>query len=239
MNGTDASQVLRHYASLSNTINDPVRDSAADVNLTHYINGTDAAKIEQRYIGSVSTFARGDWTFAKPTGGDLVTIYGSKVTQDFKGLCVGDVNGTNVPLTGSLKPGKITVEHLTSVTVHPGMEFEIPLKTTIRLALNAVTLVIPFDKHYIMVTGVTFGAKNALYKITGDEVRFIWAGLNPWTLKSGEALITLRCRVNEQFKGKMTLELKPSGESELVDESAKVIPMVKLKSVVIKPVSNH
>ena len=54
---------------------------------------------------------RGDWVFEKPVGGDTVNVSvymndtvivnGNNVTQNFKALCVGDVNGSNYPLPGA------------------------------------------------------------------------------------------------------------------------------------------
>ncbi|MFZ4707576.1 MAG: C10 family peptidase, partial [Bacteroidales bacterium] len=95
VNATDALKIQRHFAGLE-TIIEPVRLQAADVNNSNSINGTDALKIKRRFAGMDATFERGDWTFAKPVvGGDTIIINGSNVIQDFYGLCVGDVNGSN------------------------------------------------------------------------------------------------------------------------------------------------
>jgi uncharacterized protein (TIGR02145 family) len=96
LNGTDAINVQRHFVGLE-LLTVPVRLTAADVNNSGSINGTDALKIKRRFVGLDSTFNRGDWVFEKVSGGNAITVAGADVTQDFYGLCVGDVNGSNTP----------------------------------------------------------------------------------------------------------------------------------------------
>ena len=103
VNATDATKVQRHFAGLE-IITEPVKLQAADVNASGSINATDAVKIKRRFAGLDNSFAAGDWTFAKPlVGGNTVTLLNSDLSQNFYGLCVGDVNGSYVPLPG-MKP---------------------------------------------------------------------------------------------------------------------------------------
>ena len=97
VNATDAIKVQRHFAGIE-IMTEPVKLQAADVNLSNSINATDAIKIKRRFSGMDSYFDRGDWTIAKPTtGGDTIIVNGANVTQNFYILCVGDVNGSNIP----------------------------------------------------------------------------------------------------------------------------------------------
>ncbi|MCX6272685.1 MAG: hypothetical protein NTU44_16005 [Bacteroidetes bacterium] len=67
---------------------------AADVNLSNYLNTTDALLILQRYAGAISTFPAGNWVFE--TGN--VTLTGDiSVLLNLKGTCYGDLDGTFVP----------------------------------------------------------------------------------------------------------------------------------------------
>ena len=107
VNSTDAVKVKRHFAG-SELFTSSITLHAADVNLSMGINTTDAVKITRRFVGSDTSFTRGDWVFEKPYGGDTLnvsvglndTIFvnGNNVTQNYLGLCVGDVNGSNFPL---------------------------------------------------------------------------------------------------------------------------------------------
>ncbi|MFZ4707817.1 MAG: FG-GAP-like repeat-containing protein, partial [Bacteroidales bacterium] len=72
VNGTDALKIQRHFAGLE-SITEPVRLQAADVNNSGGINGTDAVQVKRRFAGMDASFERGDWTFAKPVvGGDTI-----------------------------------------------------------------------------------------------------------------------------------------------------------------------
>ena len=97
VNATDAVKVQRHFAGLE-IITEPVKLQAADVNLSNSINATDAVKIKRRFSGLDNYFDRGDWTIAKPsTESDTIIVNGANIIQDFYILCVGDVNGSNIP----------------------------------------------------------------------------------------------------------------------------------------------
>ncbi len=97
VNGTDALMVERHFVGLE-MLTVPIKVTAADVNNSGSINGTDAMKIRRRFIGLDTSFDHGNWMFEKVTGGNTVIISGADVTQNFYGLCIGDVNGSNSPL---------------------------------------------------------------------------------------------------------------------------------------------
>ena len=108
VNATDALKIQRHFAGLE-IITEPVKLQAADVNLSNSVNATDAVKIKRRFSGLDNYFDRGDWTIAQPTiGGDTIIVNGANVIQDFYMLCVGDVNGSNIPSPTQEIPVAIT-----------------------------------------------------------------------------------------------------------------------------------
>ena len=109
VNGTDALKIERQFTGID-TITLPVILNAADVNNSGSVNGTDAVKTKRRFVGMDNSFLRGNWTFAKPAGGNSVTLSGGSIRQDFYGLCVGDVNGSNIPLPTQELPTVRTVD---------------------------------------------------------------------------------------------------------------------------------
>ena len=234
VNGTDAVKIQRHFAGLE-YLTIPVRLLAADVNLSNSINGTDAVKVKRRFSGLDTTFARGDWTFAKPTGGDTVIVNGTSVTQDFQGLCVGDVNGSNIPAPGDFMPVRVTMENSGILEVRPGQEFEFPIRVKHDMNVSAISLVIPYPAEYLSIQSILFNPVNPVYNVAKGELRFAWSELQTLNLKAGETLLTLKLRAKESFTGNQTIELHPTHESELADDAGELIALAELTGYIIKP----
>lgn len=91
VNSTDALAIMQHFTGIYNLTG--LRLEAADVDISNYINSVDALYVAQRFVLLINSFPAGDWVFEKPT----VTVNGSPVVMDIKGLCVGDVDGSYVP----------------------------------------------------------------------------------------------------------------------------------------------
>ncbi len=227
VNSTDALKIQRHFAALE-LLTEPVSLQAADVNNSGSINGTDALKVKRRFTGMDSGFDRGDWTFAKPvTGGDSVTINGSDVAQNFYGLCVGDVNGSNIP-SGLKNSATLYFAYQGLVKVRPGEEFEIPLTISQALRLSAVSLVLNFPAAQLTIQDVVFAGDNPVFNITGGELRFAWSNIAPLVVGQGDTLLLLKLKTTTQFPpgGEIRITLGP--ESELADEFTNVIDGVTL-----------
>ncbi|MEI7982265.1 MAG: dockerin type I domain-containing protein, partial [Bacteroidota bacterium] len=95
VNGTDVCQLRRYIAWLQpNSLNEPIRILAGDVNNDGWINGSDVIGLTRKIIGLSSSLSR-LWIFSKPTiGGNTITVNGSNLNQNLFGLCTGDVNGS-------------------------------------------------------------------------------------------------------------------------------------------------
>ena len=235
VNATDAIKVLRHFAGLE-PLTEPVRLLAGDVNLSNSINATDATKIKRRFCGLDTSFVRGDWTFSKPTvGGDTIIVNGSDVIQNFYGLCVGDVNGSNIPSPGDFFQMRVTMENNGMIEVLPGQEFELPIRAKTDLTLSAISLVIPYPTELLELLSILSNPVNPVYNIANGELRFAWSELQPFNLKAGETLLILKLRAKESFTGNQTIELHPTSESELADDAGEAIDLAELDSYIIKP----
>jgi hypothetical protein len=91
VSSADALLVTRHF---NNTINlGGIRLAAADVNNSNSITSADALLVSRRVAGLIGTFSAGDWKFETHT----VTIGSSNITQNIRGICVGDVNASYQP----------------------------------------------------------------------------------------------------------------------------------------------
>lgn len=87
-NSIDALAIIYHFAGQN--ILTGLRRQAADVDASAFISTLDALYVMQRFVMMVNSFPLGDWVFED----DAITVNGADVVHDFKGLCVGDVNGS-------------------------------------------------------------------------------------------------------------------------------------------------
>ncbi|MCX6270090.1 MAG: HYR domain-containing protein [Bacteroidetes bacterium] len=89
---TDQLLVLKHWVKMS--ILTGIREKAAHVNMDAAVNALDARLIVKRFVGIISSFPNGDWQFEEFS---LVVDGTTTYTQNIKGICTGDVNGSYVP----------------------------------------------------------------------------------------------------------------------------------------------
>ncbi len=237
VNATDAIKVQRHFAGLE-ILTEPVRLLAADVNLSNSINATDAIKIKRRFSGLDTYFDRGDWTFAKPTTGwDTIVVSGAAVTQDFYGLCVGDVNGSNIPVAGKSTQSTIKLIPEGEMEISPGEEFDLPVRVDQAMDLAAISLVLTCPSESIIIKNVSVKQGNLIYKAVGNEVRIAWSEIEPMMLGSRDALITLHLKASQTLSSMQNLAFGLTSESELADGDGQPIPYVTLISPALKVVA--
>lgn len=91
VNATDALNI-RKYLVGSYTL-EGIRFKSADNNGSDSVNSTDALNIRKRLVSLINSFTIPDWVFETPS----VTINGTNAVFNLKGLCTGDVNGSNTP----------------------------------------------------------------------------------------------------------------------------------------------
>lgn len=237
VNGTDAIKVQRHFAGLE-LLTEPVRLDAGDVNMSGSINGTDAVKIKRRFAALDTSFTRGNWTFAIPTtGGNQVTVTGANVIQNFYGLCVGDVNGSNIPSVGEWFMPSVLMTQRGIIEVLPSQEFDLPIRVKNDLKVSAISLIIPYPEEYFEIVSILFNPPNPVYNIIHGEIRFVWSELDLLNLKAGDELMVLRMRATDKFIGNLAISLDPNAESEFADDTGEPIPLTELISYTIKPLN--
>ncbi|MHC1775294.1 MAG: T9SS type A sorting domain-containing protein [Lentimicrobium sp.] len=220
VNATDALKVERHVVGLE-LLTEPVRLMAADVNSSGSINATDALKIKRRVVGFDNTFTRGDWTFAKPViGGDTIVVNGSNVIQDFYGLCVGDVNGSNNPGPGAKSINAYEIEYVGEIAAIPGTTIELPIRIDRVADISAITMVLQLSPGLFQVQGVEIGIGTAVFNQIGDELRIAWSEIQGLSLNAGDTLFSLQLLVNETSNTPGAIPLWLMEGCELADLNA-------------------
>ena len=237
VNGTDAIKVQRHFAEIE-LLTEPVRLQAGDVNLSNSINGTDAVKIKRRFTGLDTTFTRGDWTFAKPTiGGDTIIESGSNVTQDFYGLCVGDVNGSNNPGPGAKSGGSMILVNNGTIQVNRNQEFDLPVFTDQDMTVSAVSLVLNYPADLLEVEEIQMKSGDPVYSIKNGEIRLAWSELETIPLHRGQPLIVLKVKPTEKFTSGKVIIFTLNSESEIANYDAEVIHEAELNIALVEPLA--
>jgi hypothetical protein len=110
--GADALAVVRHAAGIVSLTGLPLQ--AADVNRNGVVSGADALSIVRRAAGLDTMFAAGDWMFTNQNK-VVVSFSDTNVIVNFSGVCVGDVNASYTPASGTaFVKGKVSAEKTTS-----------------------------------------------------------------------------------------------------------------------------
>jgi PKD repeat protein len=216
VNSTDALKIQLHFSGLE-LLSTPVRLLAADVNNSDNINLADAIKVQRRFIGADTAFARGDWTFAKPTGGDTVIVAGANVVQDIQGLCVGDVDGSHIPLPGHKPLEGVFLLAESMIEVRQGAEFDLPVKIAMDGQIGAISLVLDYPVEELEPINITIVRGDVMYTARNGQIRIAWSQIEPMNLAYGDVLLTLKFKLSEAAPLGVPLILDIGQESELAD----------------------
>jgi len=228
VNATDAIKIQRHFVGIESLI-EPVRIQAGDVNNSGNINGTDAIKLKRRFVGMDTSFARGDWTFAKPiVGGDTIIVQDENVVQNFFGLCVGDVNGSYTPGPGLNLPAGNLMTYQEPLQVQSGQRFKLPLFLDRSMPVSAISLVLEIPADLLEVTDVEVNHGTVLFQQTKEALRIAWSEIDPLDVTVGDTLITLHLQACQNLVSESWIYPILLPESELADMNAKVILVITL-----------
>ena len=229
VNGTDALKIQRHFVGLE-LLTEPVKILAGDANNSNSINGTDAVKVKMRFVGMETSFLRGDWAFAKQvTGGDTVIVNGGDVSQNFYGLCVGDVNGSNVPGPGKAERNTIELIRDGLVELVAGQTADIPVRIMNSARVGAVSLILTYPDDLITIEDVIMNRKGMIYNASGSQLRIVWSELEPMDFAERDVLLTLRIRAAGMLASSSGGFISESG-SELADAFGNPVPFVVLSA---------
>jgi len=193
---------------------------------------------------------------------DTVIINGSNVSRNFDGLCVGDVNASNVPPLKS--NSKIDLDYQDSqdyqdiMRLNSNKMFELPLIATSNLSVGAISLILKFPKEMITIDNLQLiidndklkikneelrmknEEDNLVYNVVGDELRVGWyadaetQGLA--SLHSNTPVIIIRGKTTGNFKegDVIKFSIGNSPLCEFADEFGNPIDNVVLKTFTIE-----
>jgi hypothetical protein len=95
-----------------------------------------------------TSFAAGDWVFTRPQ----VVVGTSNVTQNVYGLCVGDVNGSYTPTTGTVFAKQTNAQgcgmnNVGEERVETNGEFEVVIRAGVEMDLGAASLELSYPRE--------------------------------------------------------------------------------------------
>jgi len=219
-NATDALIVQQYVAGTWPLTGLPL--TCADVNASLSVTALDALMIKLRTIGLVTSYAAGDWKFEDP----MVTVSGP-TTMDFKGLCVGDVNGSYIPT--SLKQES----YLASVdgdiqTIPVNVPFQYELSSNTIAELGAMTLFMSYDESLFEVVDVLSANEEMEYVVEDGRIGIAWSNTLSLNVTSDEPIITLMLKAKDLVPTPTQIFTILPG-SEFADANAKRFENFKLK----------
>ncbi len=170
-NAADAMEALKHF--VGSTSLSGLRFTAANVDANTYINAADALLILKRFVQLIPSFNAGDWTFDK----DTIIVEGSSLVHSFKGICIGDVNGSYIP---NLRTSPYVYMMLDMQDkIAPSEFLHIQVKAEPTLEIGSMSLVLALPEWVKEIRHVTFpgqlngNVKDIIYQFnkTGNELR--------------------------------------------------------------------
>jgi hypothetical protein len=217
VNGTDALKILRHFTGLSN-LGIPIRITAADVNNSGGVNATDALGVSRRFVGLDTSFTKGDWIFERPGGGNYLYMQDTDQSVNFYGLCVGDVNGSNIPPQGDKNIFGVEINSLATIQAGPGDEIFIPVAINREENIGAISLVLNYPAELMTVTGVNICQGTPVFSVKPGILKLVWADLNPIHTLESEPIAFIKIVLSEEFSPGERIEiLNGSNLTEVCD----------------------
>ncbi len=224
-NSTDALAIMKHFVGLSYL--NGIYLQAADVDITGYVNSSDALMTQKRYIGMISGFPSGDWTWED----NNIIIYGINVVYDFQALCFGDVNGSYTPPLTKQEP-YLNLISQNDLTIASFQSFVLPFAISEQREVGAISLTLDYPSEYLVVEDVKLGNSRSdglLYAENKGVLRISWYDLESFKLQANEPILLIKFK-SKDLTGVSSdkLNFSAKGSSELADPDAKIIEEVNI-----------
>ncbi len=206
VNATDALLIMKQFVGLGQLAG--IRLKAADIDNNTIVNAVDALAVQRRTVGMISGFPAGDWVFEKP---QLFFSGLSQISQNFKGLCTGDVNGSYTP-PAKEQPGlSLTLNGIISVS--SGNPFDMHVTTTTALSPAALTLHLEIQNNSCNILDIRMisDQENLVWQRNGKLLSLSWYSLRPLSLDPGQTLLTITLS-GDAFENNTPIFTLPEGE---------------------------
>ncbi len=231
VNSTDALKIMRHFTAIEPLTG--LKKTAADVDGSTFINSIDALTTMKRFVGVISTFPTPDWIFENSG----ITLIAGVNTLNYKGLCMGDVDGSYIP--PAKQESAVMLVNRGTMEYNPGSRFSLPLIAGRDIRIGAVSLNLSLPAGLQVISASLPSDPDALiYNVDEGFIRLAWASTEPLALSEGDTLILLDCAgIQGMYTGNDPLIA--ASESELADENAVAYPSETLyMPKLIKPASS-
>ncbi len=190
VNASDGLLILKHFVNAQPLTG--LKLAAADVDGSGYINSADALLDVKRFVNIISSFNVGDWIFEK----DTVVVTGTgNITDDFKALCYGDVDGSYIP-AAKVEP-TISLQTEGTLSLLGESEINLPIRIKDNVEVGSISLALDIPDACLEVKDVvSTGNGTIVFRQNGSNLRIGWYSMEPMQLKAGDVLLTLKCSVN-------------------------------------------
>ncbi|MHC1776588.1 MAG: right-handed parallel beta-helix repeat-containing protein [Lentimicrobium sp.] len=227
-NGTDALLILNHFAQISALSG--MKLAAADVNVSHTINGTDALYVMRRWAGLISSFPSGNYLYHT----DTIFINGNQITNNFEMLCFGDVDASYGPVNKN--SNSVGLIHEGSIPVSSGTEFNFPVKMMTGMEAGAISLGFYYPEEYLEITGAELsnGDNSFSWSAMDGLFRMAWCNLSTLSIPDEGVFLTIHMKSKDLSGLNNSIALQLYEDSEFADGAANVAQGVVLSVPVIE-----
>jgi len=202
---------------------------ASDANNDGVINSADALQIVLRYVGTLTSFGKGDWVFLPAVCS--VSVACEHITTNVTALAVGDVNCDAQPSGGWFaKEGDIAqsvvLQTGPTIKINLSEEFELPVRVKAAVGFSSVSLRFQYVNDAATFVGVR-GPEGMASGAKDGVVALAWfSAERALNLNENEVLLTLRFKPTGNLKS-FSLTLDPN--SQVTDRRGKVITGINLE----------
>lgn len=207
-NSLDALKIARHFVQLDNLSG--LKLVAADVNLASGVNITDALQVMQRFVGHITSFAAGDWTFT-----EHMVNTGSKASNDLDvhGLMMGDVDGSYTPVKASSEISLGYTHH--QMYNRDLLHIQLRVDRDVNLASLSIDVKYPDRLFNIKNASLNTEAGQFVWNAEDGRLRIAWYSLEEVTWAQGETILnlTLSPRRDTDNNNLQLLSVNPSTQA--------------------------
>ena len=210
-----------------------LKDTVANVNgsVSPAISALDALYVKLRTVGSITSYPAGDWKVTDTT----VAFTGTPLPVDLTALCVGDVNGSFIPM-GSKQAPLLSIVQDGVMPVRVGEEFNYEVKGSTHVGLGAMTLFMSFDMDRFEITSVNSNLDELKYTIRDGGIALAWADTKPLQVNPQEPIFSFRIKAKQNMMEPRQIFTLNAG-SEFADISATPFENFDLKMASVMTVT--
>ena len=187
---TDALIISKVFVKMM-SFADNLKKKAADVNLDNRATSTDALIINKRFVKLISSFVAGNWVFNI----DSLTLT-ADIQHDFKGLCVGDVNGSYTPPLAKLIPD-INLVNDSYVSASKNGIVDLPFRINENIGLGAIGIILNVNNPDVKIIGFSTDIDDVIYNFNSNSLALAWSALNKnLELKANDIMFKVKVQLS-------------------------------------------